>query len=69
MAKQLVTLCKDSKGSVSFHYDVFIKSIYATSYYIDDDYDFGSIDPEDILVQMYTGCLDTYPGIIPYALR
>lgn len=45
-------------------YNTYVKSILAKVYVIDSGYDFGSISPIDVAVDMYIKGLEYTPGLI-----
>lgn len=41
----------------------------ARHYLVDDDYDFGSIDPSDLAIEMYIAKTNKQPGIILFRVE
>lgn len=63
--KNFVTIVLNSlTGKYDIHYNKCIKNILAKTYYIDSGYDFGSIDPLDVVVDMYIKGLTKASGVI-----
>lgn len=63
MAKYLISVCKNNvTGSLDVVEGAVIKGLNAVTYEVNDDFDFGAIEPVDVAVSMYTGG-DPHPAI------
>lgn len=62
-SKNFICVVKNLKDEYQLGYNIYFKTIGAQLFGIDDDYDFGSIDPHDLIVEMFDDASLKYPGI------
>lgn len=64
MAKYIISVIKNSvTGQIQVAENAVFKGLNAITFEIDDDHDFGSIDPKDLAVQMFKDPTVKHTGI------
>lgn len=64
MSKYIISVCTNSvTHQIEVAENVYFKTLGSSVYEVNDDYDFGSIDPKDVAVQMYKDDINKHPGI------
>lgn len=60
MSKYIISVCTSQLKVVE---NAYSKTLTSKAYEIDDDYDFGAIDPKDLVIDLYNGVINKHPGI------
>ena len=62
--KNFVSVVKDKNANqYNVGYNMYFKTIDAQTFDINGDYDFGSIDPIDLVIEMFNDSSLSYSGI------
>ena len=64
MSKYVISVCTNSvTRQIEVVENAYFKSLGSVVYEVNDDYDFGAIDPKDLAIDLYKDVVNTHPGI------
>lgn len=64
MSKYIISVCTNSvTRQIEVVENTYFKTLGSAVYEVNDDYDFGAIDPKDVVVQLFKGETNKHPGI------